>query len=169
MWNRTNTPRKGMRAVAAVGLVAAGALSAQSAAQAVPPDQGSFSITETFTDTEVCASEGFAVDVTQTDAARFEVFRNADGSTSRVLAHWNYVAAISANGHLINERDRWQAFYYPDGSSVLVGSTVHISGPGGIVQHDAGRVEFNPDGSIAVIKGPHPQLLGQTFCSALLP
>src|SRR6478609_9376074 len=39
-------------------------------------------------------------------------------------------------------------------------TTVHITGPGGIVQLDAGRIEFNPDGTVASISGPHPQLQG---------
>ncbi len=168
MTNQTPT-RSGIRAGASVALVAAAAIAGQSAALAGAPSQGSFSITETFTDSEVCAPEGFDVQVTQTEGATFDIFRNSDGSTNRVLLHWSYVAAISANGHLIDESDRWQQFYYPDGSSREAGSTVHISGPGGLVQHDAGQIKFNPDGSVLVIRGPHPQLEGQTFCFALVP
>jgi hypothetical protein len=158
-----------VRAAAVLSLVAVAAITGQPTALASPPDQESFSITEAFTDSEVCAPEGFAVDVTQTESAKFEVFYNRDGSTRSVLVHWSYIAAISANGHVINESDRWQTFYYPDGSSTEVGSTVHISGPGGIVQRDAGRVELNPDGSVAVVRGPHPQVQGLTFCFALTP
>jgi hypothetical protein len=78
------------------------------------------------------------------------------------------VAIISANGHTIYESDRWQEYFYPDGSRA-VGLTVHIKGPGGIVQLDAGQIVFNADGTVAYIRGPHPQFEGQTFCSALLP
>jgi hypothetical protein len=47
---------------------------------------------------------------------------------------------------------------------------VHIQGAGpGLVQHDAGQILFNSDGTVAAIHGPHPQFEGQTFCFALLP
>lgn len=168
MMNRA-TLRTAIRAGAAVGLAATAAVAGQSAALADAPTQGSFSITESFTDSEVCAAEGLDVEVTQTESATFDIFHNSDGSTDRALLHWTYVAAISANGHLINESDRWQQFSYSDGSSREAGSTVHISGPGGLVQHDAGQIDFNPDGTVAVIRGPHPQFEGQSFCFALVP
>ena len=41
-------------------------------------------------------------------------------------------------------------------------------GPG-LVQHDAGQIIFNADGSVGAIRGPNPQFEGQTFCFALLP
>lgn len=46
---------------------------------------------------------------------------------------------------------------------------MHIKGPGGIVQQDAGQIVFDADGAVAYIRGPHPQFEGQTFCFALLP
>jgi hypothetical protein len=156
--------RRTWRLPLAAGLSVAALAAAPGAAQAAGPDRGGFSITESFVDSEVCAPEGFAVDVTQTDSATFTGFSNP----ARTLARWSYTATISANGHTITERDRWQTVYYPDGSSRNVGLTVHIQGPG-IVQLDAGQVGFNADGSISYIRGPHPQLLGQTFCFALLP
>jgi len=136
--------------------------------QAAVPDHGTFVNTETFVDTEVCAPEGFAVNVTQTETRDFRIYFNRDGSYNKVIVHITYVATISANGRTINESDTWQASFYPDGSR-YAGNTVHITGPGGIVQLDAGRIIFNPDGTVASISGPHPQFEGQTFCSALLP
>jgi hypothetical protein len=50
-----------------------------------------------------------------------------------------------------------------------VGLTVHVQGPGGIVQRDAGHIVFAADGSVQAIDGPHPQFEGQTWCFALLP
>jgi len=137
-------------------------------AQAAAPDHGSFSITETFVDSEVCAPEGFNVNVTQTEAGDFRVFFNPDGSVKQVIVNSTYDAVISANGHTIVERDRWQTFFYPDGSR-QVGLTVHITGPGGIVQQDAGQIVFAADGTVSHIRGPHPQFEGQTFCFALVP
>jgi hypothetical protein len=133
------------------------------------PDHGSFSFGDAFVDAEVWAPEGFDVDVIETQSGHFEVFFNADGSFKRALVHQTAFFTISANGHTINESDHWQTSYYADGSSRQVGLTVHIQGPGGIVQLDAGQIAFNPDGSVAYIHGPHPQFEGQTFCFALLP
>jgi len=151
----------------ALALGLGGVLAGSATAQAATPDHGSFSNTESFVDSEVCAPEGFAVAVTQTESADYRTFYNSDASFKQVIVHWTYDAVISANGHTIYESDRWQEFYYPDGSR-LVGLTVHIKGPGGIVQLDAGQVVFNPDGTVT-IHGPHPQFEGQTWCPALLP
>ena len=137
-------------------------------AQAAAPDHFTFSSTDTFVDTEVCAPEGFAVNATESETGDVRVYLNADGSFKQAIVHLTYVATISANGHTIHESDRWQEFYYPDGSR-MAGLSVHIKGPGGIVQQDAGQVVFNSDGTVAYIHGPHPQFLGETFCSALLP
>jgi hypothetical protein len=137
-------------------------------AQAAAPDHGTFSITETFVDSEACAAEGFDINVTQTEAFDFRVFFNPDGSVKQVILNNTYTADISANGHTIVERDRWQTFFYPDGSR-LVGLTVHITGPGGIVMQDADQIVFAADGTVTYIRGPHPQFEGQSFCFALLP
>ncbi|MDP9223078.1 MAG: hypothetical protein M3P18_04350, partial [Actinomycetota bacterium] len=133
------------------------------------PDHGTFSNIQSFVDTDVCAPEGFAVNVTQTESGDFRVFFNADGSFKMAIVHMTYVVTISANGHTIYESDRWQNYFYAGGISRQVGLTVHIKGPGGIVQQDAGQVGFNADGSVAYIHGPHPQSKGQTFCFALMP
>ena len=98
----------------------------------------------------------------------FRVFFDNSGEVAFVSVHVDYRAVISANGHTIVERDKWTEFYYPDGART-VGNTAHIQGPAGMVQHDAGQIVFNADGSVAAIHGPHPQFEGQTFCFALLP
>ena len=78
--------------------------------------------------------------------------------------------SIEARARTIVERDKWTDTYYPDGTARTVGDTVHIQGAGpGLVQHDAGQILFNSDGTVAAIHGPHPQFEGQTFCFALLP
>jgi hypothetical protein len=140
------------------------------AAVASPPDTGSFSSHTVFQDTDVCAPEGFTVDVIQDENTNYRVFFDQAGEVAFVEVHVDYRAVISANDHTIVERDKWTDFYYADGTAKTVGDTVHIQGPGaGLVQHDAGRIIFNPDGSVAGISGPHPQFEGQTFCFALLP
>ena len=163
------TVTRGVRALAVAGLVVTAVFSGQSAAQAAAPDRGFFPpINETFVDSEVCAPEGFDVNVTETETNAYKFFFNEDGSFRGALVNTNYTAVISANGHTIYERDRWQNFFYLDGTYREVGLTVHIQGPG-IVQRDAGQIVFNADDSVAYIRGPHPQFLGQTFCFALLP
>jgi hypothetical protein len=157
------------RAALALGLGVMAVLAGPVAAQGSVPAHGTFSDTETFVDTEVCAPEGFAVDVTQTETGAYRLFFDTDGNFTMAIVHMTYVAKISANGHTIYESDRWQDYFAADGTSRQVGLTVHIKGPGGIVQQDAGQIGFNEDGSVAYIHGPHPQAEGQTFCFALLP
>jgi hypothetical protein len=143
---------------------------APASGSASPPDRGTFSSHEIFVDAEVCAPEGFAVNVVQDETSTFRVFFDRTGAVASVSVHVDYRAVISANGHTIVERDKWTDTFYPDGTARAVGNTVHIQGPGpGLVQHDAGQIRFNSDGSIAAIHGPHPQFEGQTFCFALLP
>lgn len=121
-------------------------------------------------DSEVCAPEGFSVDVVQDESGTFQVLFDRSGEVSSVVVHTDYRAIISANGHTIVERDTWKTIFYPDGTSRMVGNSVHIQGDGpGLVQHDAGQVVFGSDGSVTAIHGPHPQFEGQTFCFTLLP
>jgi len=139
-------------------------------ASASIPQSGTFSSHEVFVDSDVCAPEGFSVDVVQDETDNFRVFFDQTGAVAFVAVHVDYRAVISANGHTIVERDKWTDTFYPDGTARTVGDTVHIQGPGaGLVQHDAGQILFNADGSVAAIRGPHPQFEGQTFCFALLP
>ena len=167
-WNRR--PRLLFRegVASALGLVTF--LAVPHTAQAAAPDSGTFSFTENIVDEDVCRPEGFAVDASITESGSYRVLFNPDGSIKQVIVYVDFVATISANGKTIYERDRWQDFYYPDGSQKRVGLTVHIKGPdGSIVQLDAGQIVFNADGTVASIHGPHPQFEGQTFCFALLP
>ena len=163
------------RTAAAFGLTAAAAIgltlvSSPATAAASPPDHGTFSSHEVYVDSEVCAPEGFSVDVVHDEVGTFRVFLDRSGAVSFIAVHFDYRAVISANGHTIVERDTWKDTYYPDGSARTVGNTVHIQGPGaGLVQHDAGQIVFGTDGSVQSIHGPHPQAEGQTFCFALLP
>jgi hypothetical protein len=158
-----------LRAAGLSAIVVASAVWAPAAASAAPPDHGSFSSHEVFVDSEVCAPEGFSVDVVQDEAGTFRVFFDRSGEVAFMAVHIDYRAVITANGHTIVERDKWMDVFYPDGTARVVGDTVHIQGPGpGLVQHDAGQIVFNADGSVT-IHGPHPQFEGQTFCFALLP
>ncbi len=149
-------------------LTATLALCAAPSAAAGPPGR-TFDFTNSFTDTEVCAAFGFDVFVpVEHEYGFFNVTTDRSGNVVKVLVHHNYDATITANGKTIQERDTWTDIFYPDGSRT-VGNTVHIQGPRGIVQHDAGQIVFDADGNVVAIHGPHPQFLGETFCRALMP
>ena len=49
-------------------------------------------------DSEVCAPEGFSVDVVQDEVGTFRVFFDRSGAVSFIAVHFDYRAAISANG-----------------------------------------------------------------------
>ncbi|WP_442276969.1 hypothetical protein [Terrabacter sp. 2TAF16] len=161
--------RRRVRPTVLATLGVAGLMAVPATAWASPPDHGTFSSHEVFVDSEVCAPEGFSVDVVQDEVLTFRVFFDPSGAVAFVAVQVDYRAVISANGHTIVERDTWMDTYYPDGSARTVGNTVNIQGPGpGLVQHDAGQIVF-ADGSVQATHGPHPQFEGQSFCFALLP
>src|SRR5262249_146233 len=148
--------RKDARLILAAGfsaIVVAAAVSAPVAASASPPDHGTLRSHQVFVDHEVCAPEGFSVHVVQDEVNRFRLFFDRSGDVTRVNVHTDYRAVISANGHTIVERDKWMDVFNGDGTlERTVGDTVHIQGPGpGLVQHDAGQIVFNADGSVAAI------------------
>jgi hypothetical protein len=159
-----------MAAAAAIALVGVTIAGGAPAASAATPEHGTFASHEVFVDADVCAPEGFPVNVVEDEVSTFTVFFDRAGEVAFVEVHVDYRAVISANGQTIVERDKWMDTFYPDGTARTVGDTVHIQGVGpGLVQHDAGQIIFNADGSVAAIHGPHPQFEGQTFCFALLP
>ena len=168
---RRRVSRGRVRLVVLATLGVASLVVAPAMAGASPPDRGTFTFHEVFVDSEVCAPEGFSVDVIEDEVQSFQVFFDRTGAVAKITVHVDYRAVISANGHTIVERDKWMDTLNPDGSRAsTVGNTVHIQGPGpGLVQHDAGRIVFGADGSVQAIHGPHPQFEGQTFCFALLP
>lgn len=149
--------------VAAAGVVLA-TTAPSVAAQEHTPVHGSYSFTEDFVDLEYC---DFPLKVRMTESGHYTTYFNADGSEKQLVIHRSVKFVIEANGRTLLERDRFQLFITPDGSTHEVGLHTHILGEHGLVLRDAGHVLFNPDGSVEYIHGPHPQFLGQTFCSAL--
>lgn len=123
---------------------------------------------ESFVDTEVCAAApwGFDVAATQHEYGSYSIVLDANGDFVRASLHVNYDAWISANGNTIVERDTWEVLFDQDGTRDA-GLTVHIQGPGGIVVRDAGQIQRDPDGNVTVVRGPHEQFDGVSFCPAL--
>jgi hypothetical protein len=136
-------------------------------AEAVPPDRGSFSFSQVGVDPAgtTCA---FPVHFSQTEYGFFLVFFDQNGDFDRAVVHINYDATISANGHTLIERDTFTRTINADGTMRDAGLTVHIQGPGGVVLRDAGLIVYSDtEETVAYVRGPHPQLSGESFCPAL--
>ena len=90
----------------------------------------------------------------------------ADG---RVRVLFRIVGTISAHGRTLTDSDHYSLTVRPDGSSVVVGSIIHIRLPGGGVVADAGRIVLDASGSVVGFSGRHDQLTGNlgAFCAAL--
>lgn len=157
--------RLGGSAVVALGAFLL-ALVPVTAAQAAGPEQFKGTDPISFTDTTTC---GFPVAVNVQDSFVGRTFFDAQGNPQSVTIEQNIVGTESANGITLPESDHYVEFInVSTGSFKEVGLSFHIQGSG-VVVRDAGYVLFNPDGSVAVIHGPHPFLEGDTaaFCAAL--
>ena len=138
-----------------------------SIANAAVPERGTFSDSAQGTDPAgtTCA---FPVQFAQVEYGFYEVFFDAQGNFVRVQIHTNYDATISANGHVLNERDTFTRTIFADGTMRDVGLTVHILGPSGLVIRDAGQIVYSDTNeTLSYVRGPHPQLFGVSFCEAL--
>jgi hypothetical protein len=77
---------------------------------------------------------------------------------------------VSEDPRLPVERGAGTTFIAPDGTRRVVGKPIHLIGPdGGVRLLDAGWVEFDPDGDLSDVRGPHPSLdadLREYYCPA---
>ena len=138
------------------------------AAHAATPIHFTFTISDSFTDTTSCS---FPVTVTFTTNHVGNAFFDAQGNFQRAIVEDNSVGTDSANGITLRETDKFVDFFSSTGYLKEVGLPIHVQ-DGGVVIRDAGYLLFNPDGSVAVIHGPHPQLEGDpaaiaAYCAAL--
>ena len=135
------------------------------AAHAATPVHFTFTETEFFTDTTSC---GFPIALNLQSKHVGTAFVDAQGNVQRIIVETNTVGTDSANGITLRETDHYVDFFNSVGYVKEVGLPIHIQ-DGGIVIRDAGYILFNPDGSVAFIHGPHPQLEGDTaaLCAAL--
>lgn len=134
-------------------------------AHAATPIHFTFTDSESFTDTTSCS---FPITVTVQANGVGMAFFDAQGNFQRAIVETNSVGTDSANGITLRETDHWVDFYNSSGYVKETGLPIHIQ-DGGVVIRDAGYLLFNPDGSLAVIHGPHPQLQGDTaaLCAGL--
>lgn len=155
-----------VRALVVVVSVCGLALATGSGARAAAPSQFRFTATESFTDTTSC-SFPIALNLTITHVGR--VYFDDAGNFVRLTDKQSAIGTDSANGITLKESDHWVDMFDASGAVKEVGLPIHIqAGGGGLVIRDAGFLYFNPDGTIAYMHGPHPQLLGDTaaLCAA---
>jgi hypothetical protein len=158
--------RLGLSAAVAAGAFLL-ALVPVTAAQAATPVHFANSFTLSFTDTTSC---GFPIALNFQGNHVGTAFFDAQGNFQRAIVETNAVGTNSANGITLRETDHVVDFYNSDGYTKEVGLPIHVL-DGGVVIRDAGYLLFNPDGSVAVIHGPHPQLEGDptaiaAYCAA---
>jgi hypothetical protein len=157
--------RLGLSAVMVAGAFLLALVPFTAAQAAVTPLHFPFTNSGSFTDTDTC---GFPIVVNFQDSGVVTVFFDAQGNPKSATVETNTVATNSANGITLRETDHYVDFFNIAGYDKQVGLPIHIQ-DGGVVIRDAGYLLFNPDGSVAVIHGPHPQLEGDIagYCAAL--
>jgi len=140
---------------------------------AAPVVVGHFEFTNEFpADSTLC---GFPVDWTLTSSGSFRYFPTDQGHglTNSTTGRVDY--RFSANGKTVAARVRLAETFFPDKDfpELPVVLTMHglsiqirLFG-GGIVVQDAGLVVELPDGTAAVVRGPHPVLAAGGVPAAL--
>jgi hypothetical protein len=160
-----------------ISILSAGAVAAAAFALALAPSGAAhaaaapihftFTESDSFTDTTSCT---FPIAFGYQSRIVGTVWLDANGDFMRAMTEENTVATNSANGITLPETDHLVDLLNAAGYDKQVGLPIHIK-DGGVVLRDAGYLLFNPDGSVALIHGPHPQLEGDTaaLCAALTP
>jgi hypothetical protein len=156
--------RLGLSAAVAAGAFAL-ALVPVTAAQAATPVHFSFTQPIFIIDNTSCS---FPITVSGQVRLTGTAFYDAQGNFQRAIINNNSVGTDSANGITLTETDHFEDFINSAGYDKETGTPIHIQ-DGGLVIRDAGYILFNPDGSVAFLHGPHPQLEGDTasLCAAL--
>ena len=153
-----------LAATCVLGLAALGIARAPSAA-AAPPDRAEVTGTFEFVDGISCS---FPIALTLDYRIMRTDFFDRAGNFKQGIVHVQLVGTATSNGVTMPESDHYSIHYAPDGGVTQTGLTIHTRLPGGGVFRDAGRIGRNPDGSIALVRGPHPGLSGDTagYCQA---
>ncbi len=122
------------------------------AASAAPPviERGSF--VETSVDTFILDLCGIETRTRWTQHWSSTVY--ADGSEVVHVVR----TFVSEDPRLPVEKGAGTTFIAPDGTRRVVGKPIHLIGPDGVRLLDAGWVEFDPDGELSDVRGPHSSL-----------
>jgi len=109
----------------------------------------------------------FDIAVNGVDNVVIQTFAN------KVVVHDDFSGTESANGvTLLSSEHATITDDLVTGTQTWVGQPLRVSLPnGGTVTLDAGKLVYNPDGSIAVQHGPHPFADGNVaeYCAAFTP
>jgi hypothetical protein len=135
-------------------------------AYAAPPNQFRTTETVSFTDDTTCS---FTIDINATVTSVGRAYFDKQGNFLHDTVHFNFVGTDSANGVTLRDSAHFVIFGQPDGTDKLVGLVIHIQLlNGGVVTRDAGYLLRNPDGSFAIVHGPHPFSTGDVaeYCAA---
>ena len=156
--------RLGLSAAVAAGAFVL-ALMPVTAAQAATPVHFSFTNSIFIIDNTSCT---FPITISGQASIKGTAFFDAQGNFQNAIIHTDGTSTDSANGITLTENDHFEDFINSAGYDKETGTPIHIQ-DGGLVIRDAGYILFNPDGSVAFIHGPHPQLEGDTaaLCAAL--
>jgi hypothetical protein len=115
----------------------------------------------------------FSIDVSGVDKVVIQTFFDKQGNPIKVVFHDDFTGTETANGVTLNSIEH--ANITEDlvtGTETWTGLPLQVSLPhGGVITKDAGKLVYNPDGSIAVEHGPHPYADGDVaaYCGAFTP
>jgi hypothetical protein len=148
-------------------VVCALALACTAVAGARVPIHQNISGTTGFVDDTSC---GFPIEVSFQFHAAITDFFDASGTFLGAIVEQNLVGTDTANGHTLSETDSYVDHYDAQGGDRLTGLSVHIRLLGGrVLIRDAGNLQFDAEGNVVFVRGPHPLLEGDTaaLCAAL--
>jgi hypothetical protein len=112
----------------------------------------------------------FPIEVSFQFRASITDFFDADGTFVKAIVQQHIVGTASANGEALSEVDSYVTHYDAQGGQRLTGLPVHIAlSGGGVVIRDAGNLQFDAEGNVVFVRGPHPLLGGDTaaLCATL--
>ncbi|HSK56000.1 MAG TPA: hypothetical protein VK908_12145 [Jiangellales bacterium] len=125
---------------------------------------------DTFTDTEAC---DFPIEVSFVGSLRITEFSDRSGELVRVqVKGTDYGTATNRqSGKTASGRDNWlETFDARTGTSTIRGLYIRLNVPGhGVVLLDVGYAEFDGDGVLVQLSGPHQAFEGEfeALCAAL--
>ena len=138
----------------AIGLVALAAGVCASPAAGAPPAGLVLTGTTVATDATSCA---FPIVMTLDYRIARRDHLDRAGNVRQSTIHVQLVGEDSANGVSLTESDHYTIHIDAEGNQRLTGLTMHARLPGGgLVARDAGQFTRLADGSIGLVRGPHP-------------
>ncbi|HSK26430.1 MAG TPA: hypothetical protein VK894_05915 [Jiangellales bacterium] len=137
-------------------------------AEAARPVTYTEEFSDVFTDTESCE---FDVEVSFAGTLRITEFYDGTGNLVRVQIKGEDHGTATANGKTASGRDNWlETFDAGTGTSTIRGLYIRFNIPGhGVVLLDVGYAEFDGDGVLVQLSGPHQAFEGdfEALCAAL--